>query len=181
MIMTNKIFLSLSILILLTTSTVFSQNATQSAIQNITVASVNTTELLNAFPQRIAATQRLLQLSENYKKELELMQNQYNRLFSDFITHQVSLAENIKLRRMQELTELESRIRQFMELAQQDIENQEQIMLLPLKQSINSAIQAIGTERGFTVIYDLADPGIAFVTPNAVDINPIVRQRLGIN
>jgi outer membrane protein len=181
MIMAKKIFLSLGIFILLTTSAIFSQNAMQPAIQNITVASVNTTELLNAFPQRIAATQRLLELSENYKKELELMQNQYNRLFSDFITHQASLAENIKLRRMQELTELESRIRQFMEIAQQDIENQEQIALLPLKQMISNAIQAVGIELGFTVIYDLADPGIAFVTPNAVDINPIVKQRLGIN
>ena len=64
------------------------------------------------------------------------MQNEYNKKYSDYITYQSSLAENIKLRRMQELTELENRIQQFMELAQKDIENQEKILLEPLKQKL---------------------------------------------
>ena len=35
------------------------------------------------------------------------------------------MAENIKLRRMQELTDLENKIHEFMKLAQKDIEEQE--------------------------------------------------------
>jgi outer membrane protein len=31
------------------------------------------------------------------------------------------------------------------------------------------------------VIYDLDCPGIAFVTPDAVDANPFVKEKLGIN
>jgi outer membrane protein len=81
---------------------------------------------------------------------------------------------------MQELTELENRMQQFMELAQEDIENQEKAMLEPLKQKISEAIHAVGVERNYTVIYDLANPGIAFVSPSAIDANPYVKQRLGI-
>lgn len=146
----------------------------------MTVAFVNTTELLEAFPEREAATQQLITLSENYKKELELMQSEYNKKYSDYITYQSSLAENIKLRRMQELTELENKMQKFMELAQQDIEYQEQDLLKPLKQRINEAIRMVGIERGYTVIYDLGNPGIVFVTPQAIDANPYVKQRLGI-
>ena len=72
-----------------------------------TVAYINSDELLEAFPERKQATEQLLILSEEYKKELDLMQNEYNKKYSDYITYQASLAENIKLRRMQELTELE--------------------------------------------------------------------------
>ncbi|OFX55142.1 MAG: hypothetical protein A2W86_02165 [Bacteroidetes bacterium GWD2_45_23] len=146
----------------------------------VSVAFVNTTQLLEAFPEKEAATQQLVALSDNYKKELELMQNEYNKKYSDYITYQSSLAENIKLRRMQELTELENRMQQFMELAQEDIENQEKAMLEPLKQKISEAIHAVGVERNYTVIYDLANPGIAFVSPSAIDANPYVKQRLGI-
>jgi outer membrane protein len=178
--MTKKISLSLSLFILLTTATVLSQSVMQQQQQQVRIAYVNTTELLNAFPEREIASQRLLELSENYRRELELMQNEYNRKYADFITHQATLAENIKLRRMQELTEMENRIRQFMELAQQDIENQEQVMLLPLKRAINEAIQAVGIEFNFAVIYDLANPAIAFLSPDAVDANPLVKLRLGI-
>jgi outer membrane protein len=131
-------------------------------------------------PEKAQATQQLLTLSENYEKELELMQNDYNKKYSDYITYQTSLSENIKLRRMQELTELESRINQFMELAQKDIENQEKGLLDPLKQKINNAIHAVGIEQRYTVIYDLANPGIAFVSPDAVNANPYVKSKLGI-
>lgn len=144
------------------------------------MAFVNTAELLEVFPEKGQATQQLLTLSENYKKELELMQNEYNKKYSDYITYQSSLTENIKLRRMQELTELENRMQQFMELAQEDMENQEKALLEPLKQKISEAIRTVGIERNYTVIYDLANPGIAFVSPAAVDANPYVMQKLGV-
>lgn len=173
--MKKKIFISLSLFILLISTTAFSQ-----VLPEISVAYVNTTELLNNFPEKEQATQQLLTLSDNYKKELTMMQNEYNKKYSDFITYQASLAENIKLRRMQELTELENRMQMFMELAQKDIENQEKVLLQPLKEKISQAIRAVGIERNYTVIYDLADEGILFVSPSAVDANPFVRQKLGI-
>lgn len=173
--MTKKVFFTLTLLISLVDGTAFSQ-----VLPQVSVAYVNTTELLDQMPEKARATQQLLTLSENYEKELELMQNEYNKKYSDYITYQASLSENIKLRRMQELTELEGRINQFMELAQKDIENQEKELLEPLKQKINNAIHAVGIEQGYTVIYDLANPGIAFVSPDAVNANPYVKSKLGI-
>ena len=108
------------------------------------------------------------------------MQNEYNKKYSDYITYQASLAENIKLRRMQELTELENRMQDFMEMAQKDIEFQEKERLEPLRQRIKEAINAVGLERNYMVIYDLANSGISFVSPHAEDANPFVRQKLGI-
>lgn len=172
----NRIkLISLSVLFFMISASISAQ------ISQVTVAYVNTTDLLNAFPAKEASTQKLLELSENYKKELELMQNEYNKKYSDYITYQGSLAENIKLRRMQELTELENKMQQFMQLAQKDIEQQEQAMLEPLKKQITNAIRQVGIEQNYTVIYDLANPGIAFVTPLAVDANPLVKAKLRIN
>lgn len=191
--MVRKALLSLSVGVLLAGAPALARQVTpqgslqaarpaiQQTPQQVTVAYVNTTELLNAFPEREAATRHLITLSQNYKEELELMQNEYNKKYSDYITYQSSLAENIKLRRMQELTELEKKMQQFMELAQKDIETQEAGLLEPLKGQIKEAIRQVGIERGFTVIYDVANPGIAFVTPNAVDANPYVMQKLGVN
>lgn len=150
------------------------------AQQTISVAYVNSDELLEAFPAKQQAVEHLTMLSENYKKELELMQSEYNKKYSDYITYQSSLAENIKLRRMQELTELENRMQQFMELAQKDIEHQEKELLAPLRQQIGEAIHAVGLEQKYTVIYDKADKAILFVSPEAVNANHLVKQKLGI-
>ena len=136
--------ISLGVLFLILSATLSAQNP------QVAVAYVNTTDLLSAFPAKEEATQKLVALSENYKKELELMQNEYNKKYSDYITYQGSLAENIKLRRMQELTELENKMQQFMQLAQKDIEQQEKAMLEPLKKQISDAIRQVGVEHNFT-------------------------------
>ncbi len=144
------------------------------------VGYINSAELLNEIPEKKIAEQNLQQLNENYKHELKLMENEYNKKYSDYVTYQTNLSENIKLRRMQELTELESKMQKFMQLAQTDIENQEKKLIEPLKKQISEAIEIVGKEYGFTVIFDLANPGVAFVTPDAIDVNYLVREKLDI-
>lgn len=187
MVMTKIKLLSLSLFILVLGGTANSQNFNQPQslnqsqnFQQIKIGYVNSDDILSASPQREKATEQLLGLSEEYKGELQLMQSEYNKKYSDYITYQSSLAENIKLRRMQELTELENRMQEFMAMAQQDIEYQEKEKLEPLMQQIKEAIRLVGIEHNYTVIYDLANPGIAFVSPFAEDANSYVKQKLGI-
>ena len=78
--MTKKVFFTLTLLISLVGGTAFSQ-----VLPQVSVAYVNTTELLDQMPEKEQATQQLLTLSENYEKELELMQNDYNKKYSDYI------------------------------------------------------------------------------------------------
>lgn len=146
----------------------------------IKIGFINSAELLDAIPSKKTAEQKLLLLNENYKQELKMMENEYNKKYSDYITYQTNLSENIKLRRMQELTELENRMQQFMQLAQTDIEQQEKELIEPLKKQISEAISAVGIEYRFTVIYDADNPGVAFVTPEAIDANSLVKAKLGI-
>ena len=117
------------------------------------VAYVNTLDIINSLPDKTSATERLTTLSENYKQELQIMQ---------------------------ELTDLENRIQNFTNLAQKDIEENEQQLLDPIKIKVNDAIKAVGIEQNFTVIYDLDSPGIMFVSPNSVDANQLVKSKLGV-
>lgn len=170
--MKKRIFITLIVFAsIMCSNTIDAQNS---------VAFVNTLDLINSLPDKASATERLKSLNENYKQELQIMQNEYNKKYSDFITYQESLAESIKLRRMQELTDLENRIQNFTKLAQKDIEEHEQLLLEPIKLKINDAINAVGIEQNFTVIYDLDDTGIVFVSPSAIDANPLVKSKLGV-
>lgn len=144
------------------------------------IAFINSNELLEAMPEKVKASNTLIDLNQKYKDELKVMQNDYNKKYSDFISYQTSMAENIRLRRMQELYELERQINDFMKLAQQDIESQEKALIDPLRQKIKDAVYQVGVEKGFVCIYDMANPAIAFVTPDAVNATSMVKQKLGI-
>jgi outer membrane protein len=156
----------------------FIEKITAQTVQQI--AYINSNELLEAMPDKVKASNILIDLNQKYKDELKVMQNDYNKKYSDFISYQTSMAENIRLRRMQELYELERQINEFMKLAQQDIENQERALIDPLRQKIKDAVYQVGIEKGFVCIYDLANPAIAFVTPDALDASGLVKQKLGI-
>lgn len=144
------------------------------------VAYVNSTELLEFIPEKVAASKAISELNKKYKDELVLMQNDYNKKYTDFITYQNSMAESIKLRRMQELHELEQNINEFMKVAQEDVDSQEILLIEPLRKKVKEAIEQVGVEGDFICVYDIANPSIAFVTPKAIDITPIVKQKLGL-
>lgn len=156
----------------------FAQHIAAQTVQQI--AFINSNELLEAMPDKIKASEQLMDLNNKYKEELKVMQNDYNKKYSDFISYQTSMADNIRLRRMQELYELERQINEFMKVAQEDIQNQEKALIEPLRQKIKDAIYQVGIEYGFVCIYDLANPAIAFVTPEATNATLYVRQKLGI-
>lgn len=144
------------------------------------IAYANSDMILEAMPDKEKASKEVNELNNKYKEELQLMQNDYNKKYSDFISYQTSMAENIRLRRMQELHELEQHINAFMEVAQEDVLNKEQELLKPLRIKVKEAIYQVGVEGGYVCVYDLANPAILFVTPDAVDITDLVKQRLGV-
>jgi outer membrane protein len=170
----KKIIL-ISIIIL---SLLFVENIVAQTVQQI--AFVNSNELLEAIPDKVTAINTINDLNKKYKDELQVMQNDYNKKYSDFISYQNSMADNVRLRRMQELYELERQINKFMKVAQDDMQDQEQMLIAPLRKKVKDAIYQVGIEQGFVCIYDLANPAIAFVTPNATNATDLVKQKLGV-
>lgn len=140
----------------------------------------NSNELLELIPEKVNASKAIKELNQKYKDELLLMQNDYKKKYTDFITDQGSMAESIKLRRMQELHELEQNINNFMKIAQEDIDSQEEQLIKPLKRKVFDAIQTVSNELDLICVYDLANPSIAFVSNKATDITPLVKKKLGI-
>ena len=170
--MAKRIFLSALFII----SIVFINNI--SAQTSDKIAYINSIELLEVIPGKVAASRSISDLNQKYKDELAVMQNDYNNKYTDFLANQNKLAESIKLRRMQELYELEQNINRFMKVAQEDVESQEAQLIAPLKERLKEAVNQVGIEQGFTCIYDMANPAIAFITPNAIDANPMVKAKL---
>lgn len=172
--MKKTTFFNLLILIFLfSIENVSAQNAQQ-------IAFVNSNDILSVMPERMEASASLEDLNKRYKDELAVMQNDYNKKYTDFISYQTSMAESIRLRRMQELYELERNLNDFMKIAQEDVSAKEKELLEPLRLKVKNAIYDVGLEKGFICVYDLANPTIVFVTPAATDITQLVKQKLGI-
>ena len=146
--------------------------------QEVKIAYVKTQEVFMAMPEVSEMEKKLADLNEKYKGELKLMQDEYQKKYADFIQQQDSLTENIKLRRMQEIQDIQTRMDNFVQMGQQDVQKQQQDLLMPIQQKLQDAIKAVGDEKGYTYIIDPA--ALLYTSSSAVDATPFVRTKLGL-
>ena len=126
--------------------------------------------ILTAYVVKIVNA-KLEEVSASRKNELEKKYTEFQSLAAD-------TPETIKQRRIQEIQEFEQKIQQFRATAQQELQRQQEQLMAPIQQKIQSAIQAVGTENGFTFIFPDAIP--SFVGADVQDVTPLVKTKLGI-
>ncbi|MDH6306091.1 outer membrane protein [Parabacteroides sp. PF5-5] len=146
--------------------------------QEMKIAYVNVQEIFSAMPEIPTIEKQLEELNQKYDKELRVMQEEYQRKSADYIAQQDSLTENIKLKRMQEIEDIRTRVENFIPVAQQDIQKKQQELIAPVQEKIQNAIKAIGEEKGYTYIID---PQVFLYTGNsAINATSFVKTKLGI-
>ena len=76
------------------------------------------------------------------------MQEFFGKKYKELMATQdsISIPENIKARRQQELAELNQRIQNFQEVVQNDLAKQQQQLLAPVEKKMRDAIKAVGDE-----------------------------------
>ena len=146
--------------------------------QEVKIAFVKTQEVFMAMPEVSGMEKQIEDLNEKYRVEFKQMQDEYQKKYSDFVAQQDSLTENIKLRRMQEIQDIQERMDNFVQVAQQYVQKKQQELLQPIQQKLHEAIQKVGEEKGYTYIIDPA--ALLYTGTNAVDATPFVRTKLGL-
>ena len=122
----------------------------------------------------------LKQMNDKYMGEMKTMEDEYQKKYADYIAQQDSLTENIKLRRMQELSDIEQRVTNFTQVARQDMDKKQQELFAPIQDKVRNAIKAVGDEKGYAYILD-SNPGMVLYTGNtAIDATPLVKAKLGL-
>lgn len=146
--------------------------------QEIKIAYVTVQEIFASMPELPTIEKQLTDLNEKYTQELKAMQDEYQKKYSDYVAQQDSLTENIKLRRMQEIEDIRTRMENFVPIAQQDMQKKQEELYKPVQEKIQNAIKAVGEEKGYTYIID---PQVfLFTGSNAINATQFVRTKLGI-
>ena len=148
--------------------------------QEAKVAIVNSNEIMAAMPELTAMQETMKQMNDKYAGEMKTMEDEWQKKYADYIAQQDSMTENIKVRRMQELQDIEQRVQNFTQVARQDMDKKQQELLAPIQDKIRTAIKAVGDENGYAYIFD-NNPGIVLYTGNsAIDATPLVKAKLGL-
>ena len=114
------------------------------------------------------------------QSQLETMAKEYQTKMQDYEANQATMSNLVKQSKEKEIVDLQTRITQFQANAENEFENKRAELLKPILDKIQNAINAVGKEKGYTYMLDLATGAAVYVGDNAVDATKDVKSKLGI-
>ena len=146
----------------------------------VKLAHVNTAEILDVMPDKASAEKSLEKYYGELQAQLETMAKEYQTKMQDYEANQATMSNLVKQSKEKEIIDLQTRIQQFQANAENEFEAKRAELLKPILDKIQNAINAVGKEKGYTYILDLATGAAVYVGTDAVDCTKDVKAKLGI-
>lgn len=172
-----KRFVGIAIL----TSLIFLAGKNASA-QNIKFGHINSDELIQSMPEFDSANVKL----EKYRKELinalDLMTVELNNKSETYNKESKNYTDIVKQTKEQELVDMNKRIQEFQNNAQQQLQQKQSELFQPIMQKVDRAIKEVGKENGFLYIFSIGQGSslLFFDESKSTNIMPLAKAKLGL-
>ena len=145
----------------------------------IKLAHVNSTELMKVMPGVDTAQKAIQDFAKQLEDEGKAMYVEYEKMVAKFKDEQPLLPQTTQKVRMQEIQDLESRIRTFEEMAQEELQTKQEELLKPIVDRAKKAIEEVAKENGYNYVFD-SGLGVLLYSDESDDILNLVKKKLGI-
>ena len=146
----------------------------------VKIAHVNTAEILDAMPDKAKAEKDLEKYYGELQSQLQTMAQEYQTKMQDYEANQATMSNMVKQSKEKEIIDIQNRIQQFQANAESEFESKRAELLKPILDKIQTAINAVGKEKGYTYMLDLATGAAVYVSDDAIDATKDVKAKLGI-
>lgn len=146
----------------------------------IKIGHINSQELLAAMPESDSAQKKLEKLAKEHELAIEEMTVEFNKKYEVFMNLPEDASDLVKTSKQAELEDLQRRIAAYEQSAQQDIQQKRVELFRPIQEKAINAVNQVAEELGFTYILDEGVGVIVYAAPNAENILPQVKEKLGL-
>lgn len=140
---------------------------------------VDSNELMLGMPERKKAEADLQAYAQQLQQQLQTMSAEFEAKVSEYQQKETSFTEVIKKTKLKEITDLESRIKEFQMTAQDDLKDKEEELLKPMVEKIKKTIADFAKENKYSYIFDSA-AGTLLYMPETDNLGPQIKKKLGI-
>ena len=141
---------------------------------------VSSEALLQAMPEYDSAQLKLQELQQHYELEIERIQVEINKKIEEFNQNEATMSELIKEAKASEVQELQMRLQNYSQTAQQDLQQQSQIVIQPVMEKARGAIEEVAREHGLIYVFDISQGNPVYTSEESIDMVPLVKAKLGL-
>ncbi|TNF25350.1 MAG: OmpH family outer membrane protein [Bacteroidetes bacterium] len=140
---------------------------------------IDSAALLELMPEKAKAEKELEEFAKEFQSALEAMAKEYEGKIAAFQQGEKDMIATVRNTKMREIADLERRIQEFQQQAQDEIGKKEQEVLTPIIDKARKAIDQVAEEKGYTYVFD-SSLGVLLYAKDTEDIMADVKSKLGL-
>ena len=160
--------------------TVFFLTGTNLFAQTVKLGHIDSNKLLSIMPEKEEAEKKIQTQASEYDSQIKKMEAEYRTLVEDYVSKESTLSDVIKADKQKAIQDLQTRVRDFNAFAQKELQKKQTELLEPIFNKATKAIKDVGTENGFTYIFDISTGVVLFQSDNSIDVMSLVKAKLGL-
>ncbi|MCB0794738.1 MAG: OmpH family outer membrane protein [Flavobacteriales bacterium] len=147
--------------------------------QAVKLGHIDRQAMMLMLPERKGAEEKMQAFAKSLDERLKAMAAEYQQKVTEAQAAESTMTQTEREMAIREISELEGRIQDAQEKAQEDLAKQEEELLRPMVERTNKVIEEVAKEKGFTYIFDTST-GMVLYWDSGEDILPLVKEKLGI-
>jgi outer membrane protein len=139
---------------------------------------IDSQEILLSMPERTDAQTTIEARAAEYEAEIARMQQDLQTKFAEYQAKGETWPDAIRQQTERELQSLDQGMQEFGATVQNELAQLEQQLLMPMIERVQEAINEVGSENGYTYIFDTSSG--ATVYTGGEDVGGLVRAKLSM-
>ena len=146
-------------------------------------AIIDTKYILDKMPDYKLAQKNLDDVAANWQKEIDVLQQELDRMYKDYDAEQVMLSEDLRKKREDQLFVKEKNLRDLQRNRfgfEGDLFKRRQELIKPIQDKVYNAVQKLAVQRGYDFILDKSEGiTVIFADPKLEKSEDVLRE-LGV-
>jgi len=136
--------------------------------------------LLQDMPEYDSAQNKIDELRTSYDLEIERIQVEINKKIEDYQRGEQTMSNLIREAKASEIQEMQVRLQNFAQTAQQDLQQQSMVLIQPVMEKARKAIEDVAKEKGLVYVFDMSQGNPVYASEQSLDLLPLVKEKLGL-
>ena len=147
--------------------------------QDLKFAHVNFSELVQLMPESDTAREQIEVMNKETQETYQAMIEEFQNKYQQYEQKQASWTPAVKQSKEKELNDIQTRIQEFEQTAQQDLQQQQNRLMAPIYQKAQTTVSEIAKAAGYIYVFD-ATAVLYIDATRSTDITAEARKALGI-
>ncbi len=138
---------------------------------------INSAELLASLPEVKDADKKLQEFATSMESQLKLMTNEYQSKVQAYQSQAATMADPIKDAKVKEISDLEARIQEFQQTAQESVTKKKEELYSPILKKTEDIIVEMAKEKGYAYVFDTSAGSVIYGQASD-DMMDMVKKKL---